>query len=121
MREIKFRVRHYRDDGIFIVAMSLDLLRISAGNEPHRIEVLGQFTGLIDENGKEIYEGDIVTFYYEVGENDFRDELEVVKWDTENACFMFGDDICMLDGSRIRKLEVIGNIYENPELIKKPQ
>ncbi len=71
--------------------------------------VLMQFTGLHDKNGKEIYEGDIV---------DFGNKIQYeVEWSPENAMFHLKgpNDIYSLI---FNECEVIGNIYENPELIK---
>lgn len=78
-------------------------------------ETLGQYTGLHDKNGKEIYEGDIVKYRDSRGQH-----IEKVIFD--KGCFYAG----MHWGSSTRvapKLintritEVIGNIYDNPELL----
>lgn len=74
---------------------------------------LMQFTGLHDKNGKEIYEGDIRCgkYYFETEE---QTRFQVMKWDEKNTCFYW-------DGPEIPgfiDVEVIGNIYENPELLK---
>jgi hypothetical protein len=72
-----------------------------------------QFTGLLDKNGKEIYEGDIF-------EGSFSSVYKV-KWDDE-TCSWYVHDVTRGLGFPLRKienLEIIGNIYENPELIEK--
>lgn len=73
-----------------------------------------QFTGLLDKNGKEIYEGDILKA---LGLSDF---ISVVVWDDAQARFM-NKAICggSFVGAYTPKLtEIIGNIYENPELLE---
>lgn len=83
--------------------------------------VLMQFTGLLDKNGKEIYEGDIVmanTPYCT------KDPKEIV-WDDKRAGFFMKADFVAYDPKNLHKLsgfkmEVIGNIYENPELLTPP-
>jgi uncharacterized phage protein (TIGR01671 family) len=70
--------------------------------------VLMQYTGLKDKNGKEIYEGDIVNGTHRFGLVIFKD-----------AGFFVYDE--HLDESvEEDEIEVIGNIYENPELLKCP-
>lgn len=71
-----------------------------------------QFTGLCDKNGKEIYEGDILN-WDSTGSGD-EDVADVVKF--EDGMFTFIEDpLCW---NPQRETEIIGNIYENPELIK---
>lgn len=66
-----------------------------------------QFTGLLDKNGKEIYEGDVVQFGSVVGPVGFEGGKFVVayKMKMEGKCDV--PSLC----------EVIGNIYENPNLL----
>lgn len=71
---------------------------------------LMQFTGLTDKNGKEIYEGDILKQPY-IWEPNL-----VVEWQDElgDAGATYGCGWPIADG---KYAEIIGNIYENPELL----
>jgi uncharacterized phage protein (TIGR01671 family) len=87
---------------------------------------LMQYTGLKDKNGKEIYEGDILK-PYDVSDNQF---LSVIIM--KHGCFGYdssGGDFVplgrnhhyfnLMEGShQSHILEIIGNIYENPEILK---
>jgi uncharacterized phage protein (TIGR01671 family) len=81
--------------------------------------VLMQYTGLKDKNGTEIYEGDVVRFFNI--DDEAIDTFEV-KWHPFGGYFApdsYGGDYCPALGdtdSDEHKLEIIGNIYENPEL-----
>ena len=76
------------------------------------VEIM-QSTGLFDKNGKEIYEGDVVTGV-------FLENHEVV-WREIRGCWLIQPlrTIGFIDLAKFnRKLEVIGNIYENKELLE---
>jgi uncharacterized phage protein (TIGR01671 family) len=66
-----------------------------------------QFTGLKDKNGKEIYEGGIVRFFNEP------ETTREVSWSNAIGFTLGTGSIGLYAG----ELEVIGNIYENPELL----
>jgi uncharacterized phage protein (TIGR01671 family) len=75
-----------------------------------------QFTGLFDKNEKEIYEGDILNMTYHGSVSIVKPEIKGVVG-FENAAFIVGEDRVPL-GRIGRSLEVIGNIYVNPELLE---
>ena len=82
-----------------------------------RPESICQFTGLTDKNGKKIFEGDIVRY--------MNKETMVVVWNKDSASFAIAysainfNYIATISSAHIY-LEVIGNIHDNPELLKNP-
>ena len=87
-------------------------------------ETVGQFTGLLDKNGKDIYEGDIMR----IPETEFNIEIiGVVEFDRGSyvvRSFFSGTNSSLAWAVRERQLGerrsvVIGNIYDNPELLNK--
>lgn len=82
-------------------------------------KTVGQYTGLTDKNGTKIFEGDIVYVYGhpdEVGDDDFA----VIRYDNDDAMFIIEfDTFCLNFGNCWgTDVEVIGNVYDNPELLK---
>lgn len=81
-----------------------------------------QFTGLLDQKGKEIYEGDLVKFelveeYDLTGQDEFTGTIE---WDEEDTGFFICSHTERFPHIKLwftNYLEVIGNIHENPELL----
>ena len=71
-----------------------------------------QFTGKQDKNGKEIWEGDIIEFDRQEWGGD--DNIHVVTWDERDGAFCYGGGVGHGD---MNWRKVIGNIYENPELL----
>ena len=78
-------------------------------------ETIGQYTGLIDKNGREIYEGDIVRIDdLGIGIVDYEEGRFAMRRREERFCWPV---YCRIDHSPFVP-EVIGNIYENPELLE---
>ncbi len=97
-----------------------------------RADTVGQYTGLKDKNGKEIYEGDVVKIYSPLL------VMTLKKWDLEavdvvvfkRGVFCFRNHRCPIGGEDTpiysnllayrapKYVEIIGNIYENPELLE---
>lgn len=79
-------------------------------------DTIGRFTGLTDENGVKIFEGDIIE--YTDGCNDW---LGAVKYDGDDAQFVvrfIGGDVESFDNLYSGDCEVLGDIYDSPELLE---
>ena len=80
---------------------------------------LMQFTGLYDKNGKEIFEGDALYSDRILTDEDPPNDRWIVDVTFEDGAFCYGWHGDPLDkGECSTEMEVIGNIYENPELFK---
>ena len=126
MREIKFRAWdsakkimrsvaniYTHSHSVFV------LVREAAGGPPEliRTECLMQYTGAKDKNGVEIYEGDVIRGSAGRGQANY-----LVQWDPGNCGFIAEPLIAErvwpgLNQGTTKYYEVIGNIYENPELV----
>lgn len=76
-------------------------------------ETIGQYTGIVDKYGMKIFEGDIVW-------NDYDNGKGKVEWDNDMAKFIITFSTFTIDFDNIYgdELDVIGNVYDNPELLK---
>lgn len=132
MREIKFRAWDYQENKMMIGNNQY------GSNEPDAVYserscgaftrlwesiarfedsknrfLLMQYTGLKDKNGKEIYEGDIVIVDW--NDSRYKPHNREVKWDNKNLCWVIEGGCLTIDYIHF---EIIGNIYENPELLE---
>lgn len=81
--------------------------------EPYHKEIkLMQYTGLKDKNSKKIFEGDIVKY-----DNDYIKQIGVIEWNDKNSSFQI-KGISSSSMTHLKRMIVIGNIYENKELLE---
>lgn len=126
MREVKFRAWHTEKKKMYEMAKvdlwgdpdqtTCDLVSMDCEDEQlfdiylHEVIIM-QYTGLKDKNGKEIYEGDILQ-YRSVYDEDGKTRIGEVEF--ADGMFTIKGVIKFLG----RDCEVLGNIYENPELLQ---
>lgn len=120
MRVIKFRIWDELNSKMWV---SNNLKYFFQDSTEDDLQNLMQFTGLTDKNDNEIYEGDIVKSirYSESYDGDIIIERE---WELKGSVYfstgtwrVINTAIPLYEWNK-KTIEVIGNIYENPELIK---
>lgn len=79
---------------------------------------LMQYAGEKDKNGVEIYEGDVVSFKSAHSDYNYKTIGEVVWYRGEAAFLVECDGEIFKHFDEIREIEVLGNVYENPELLQ---
>lgn len=80
-------------------------------------KTVGQYTGMTDKNGTKIFEGDIIDFLYRSDGDDYG----IVQYDVDETEFGFVHNLIYDGLGRYycsRDIEVIGNIYDNRELLR---
>ena len=148
MREFKFRVWDKTNEKMFTAMISFNLddgvhsctFISNYGDEitsDIKDLVIMQFTGLLDKNGKEIYEGDILKSSGEIKLqlSEFPKEIYSPYWELSEVVFHKGAFMRIIraqENSWFGKIpsdpqkifnpeeheEIVGNVYETPELIK---
>lgn len=117
-REIKFRV-WLPDDKRFREVEYIPTMGFTWANAGTGIEIgelyPQQYTGLKDINKKEIYEGDIIK-YTPFNQQDYKNTIAKVPG--LRAFHWFEELEEMLEETNKCDIEVIGNIFDNPELLK---
>ena len=128
MREIKFRAKR-TDTGAWVYGDLQHVQRINTKEQAEQSgrrsepavrianydvdeQTIGQYTGLKDKNGREIYEGDILCY------RDAKFQTHVVF---HNGGFYFshfrGTTFTAIGDHEVEKFTVVGNIHDNPELL----
>ena len=128
MREIKFRAKR-TDNGAWVTGDLQHVQRINTKEEAEQSgrhsepavrianydvdeQTIGQYTGLKDKNGREIYEGDILCY------RDAKFQTHIVY---HNGGFYFshfgGTTFTAIGDHEINKFAVVGNIHDNPQLL----
>jgi hypothetical protein len=122
MREIKFRVwcknkNQWETDKMYLSQYGGLLHGASMLGVNKEIHIVSFFTGLLDKSGREIYEGDIIA-----GEDGIHWKIVYRQAAyfayTESTLVDIDDQWTELNIFDLNYFEVIGNIYENPELLK---
>jgi len=123
MRQFKFRawdtyLNRFRDEMDYVICPETGLPYWIHDGELQDISeqlVLQQFTGLLDKNGKEIYEGDIVRFtqhLFNISSEKLPEKIKEVKWLEWEGKWNLRET-----NAGESNFEVIGNIYEHPDLL----
>lgn len=137
MRPIKFRAKamfgiwlfgdivHYSEDEVYITPVDVEICHLKEQGFPVVADTVGQYTGLCDKNGTEIYEGDIIRYEEHEG---YLLESFIAEVVFENGAFGYRRKNSMLDGIGVFEpfckhdciqedfldyVEVVGDVYDD--------
>ena len=122
MREIKFRAKSIENDnwvyGYYVGEVDMfppSIITEDGKSIPVIKETIGQYTGFDDKNGQEIYEDDIIRYSYSALHKYGCNIITEVRYLENTGFYPFVMQYGRVD---IEKLEIIGNKYDNPELLE---
>ena len=136
MRQLKFRVfdffkKCWVKSWVDHCSQSITFLPEESDTDEHTVEffdafngsefIFQQFIGLKDKNNKEIYEGDILHHVFDGASypKEARDEILTCVWGKHSGLYSFENHNAEYYWAEIaNRCEVIGNIFENPELLE---
>lgn len=116
MREIKFRGKTKVNGWVYgFLCHDWEIKGPGGGIHIVNKNTVGQYTGLKDRNGKEIFEGDIVLVWenYKYIVKYSQDRGGYYPFATDDGCGCCAEEVASAESS-----EIIGNIHENPELLE---
>jgi hypothetical protein len=109
-RQIKFRAWLPVIKKMTYVHTLDELMNWGTRETDNKTAIWLQYTGLLDKNGKEIYEGDIF--------KSIRGYKAVVEWVDDGRFLGFTTERSIVYVGQEPAVEIIGNIYENPEVVE---
>lgn len=134
MREIKFRgLKHYPTGNVWLYGYLWQnnsgetFIKTPSGSYEVAPDSVGQFTGLYDVHGNAVFEGDVVFWIAKDMQGRGKGWQGAIIWDSHTMSWAILNDKPTSDGRPMmisrpfekKNLEVVGNVYQNPELMER--